>query len=140
MPIAGSTSTWVRMRVVPLTMQSSRVCAARLRVSSTVKSFLISATRFIGLIRRPASAGRRSISRDLSRWMWVSISPAQASGHRHHSFSPAGPSPCPRAAIRAALDADVHGSASGRLTSLALRTIRSIAGPLLSDRVFGAQA
>ena len=68
-PIAGSISTWVRMRVAPLTRHSRKVASARWRTSSTVKSFFKGAVIVTGLTRRPVSGGTRSMMRDLSRWI-----------------------------------------------------------------------
>src|SRR5215469_2650241 len=60
-PIAGSTSTWVRIRVAPLRMHSTRVRSARARTSSAVKPDFKAATCRIGLISRPASGGQRLV-------------------------------------------------------------------------------
>ena len=40
--------------------------------------FFSGATLLTGLTSRVSSGGQRSMMRDLSRWIWVSISPAQA--------------------------------------------------------------
>ena len=76
MPMPGSTSTWVRMRVVPCLMHSCSVRSARARTSSTVMLFLRGLTLVTGLDRLRSCGAHRSMMRDLSRWIWVSISPA----------------------------------------------------------------
>ena len=65
------------MRVVPCLMQFSSVSLRARVTSSTVKVFLASVTRFTRSRSRPVSGAQRSMMRDLSRWMCVSISPPQ---------------------------------------------------------------
>ena len=79
MPMPGSTSTCVRMRVVPCRMHCSSVAAARACTSSTVMSFLTGVTPNTGLSLARSCGAQRSMMRDLSRWMWLSIRPGQAS-------------------------------------------------------------
>src|SRR5688572_24676921 len=98
MPMPGSTSTCVRMRVVPCRTQSSSVRAARERTSSTDMLFLSGATPRIGLRLRRSCGAQRSMMRDLSRWMWVSMRPGQA---RRPFASKLGPSAASCGAIAA---------------------------------------
>src|SRR5579883_731347 len=46
-------------------------------MSSTVKPRFSGAVRATGFSRRPSTGGQRPMIRDLSRWIWVSTSPAQ---------------------------------------------------------------
>src|SRR6516162_559942 len=126
MPIAGSTSNWVRIRVVPFRMQSTSVRSALSRTSSTVKLGFIAATCRIGLISRPTSGGQRSMIRDLSRWICVSIRPAQPRRPPASWASAAPVSPSSIATILPPATPTSTGSADGRSARRTFRTIRSM--------------
>ena len=70
MPIPGSTSTCVRMRVAPCRMHCSSVAAARVRTSSTVMCCFSGVTPFTGLkararLRRAAVDDARLVEMDV---------------------------------------------------------------------------
>src|SRR5437763_5709844 len=125
MPMPGSTSTWVRMRVVPCRMHCSSVRAARVRTSSIDMLFLSGAMPSTGLSVRRSCGVQRSMIRDLSRWICVSTRPGQA---RRPCASKLRPSAASRGAIATMRPSSMPmstGAVFGPPARRALRIMRS---------------
>src|SRR5580765_6227173 len=71
----GSTSTWLRIAVVPWLTAMSSTARARARMSSTVKRRLARPVTRIASSSVPSTPGARSDRSALSRWIWASTSP-----------------------------------------------------------------
>ena len=126
-PMTGSTSRWVRMRVVPLTTHLSSVRLARWYTSSAVNSPFSRATSPMASFSPPVREDRRSSMQDLSRWMCVSTNPAVTS---LPATSITSASAVNSDSIAAMVPPDIPMStsgASGPSLVLALRRIVSIA-------------
>src|SRR5581483_2548465 len=113
------------MRVVPCRMHCSSVRAARVRTSSIDMLFLSGATPRTGLSVRRSCGVQRSMMRDLSRWICVSMRPGQA---RRPCASKLGPSAASRRSIATRRPSSMPrsiGAPSGLPARRALRMMRS---------------
>src|SRR5258706_5349594 len=115
-PTIGSTSTWLRIAVVPWRTARSSTRRARSAMSSRVKPRLAAPVTRIASLTVPSRLGARAPSRALSRWMWESTSP--------------GVTTCPSHAI---------SRAAARPASAPISTMRPARQPMSATRPSGSR-
>ena len=114
-PTIGSTSTWLRIAVVPWRTAMSRTARARVRMSSTVNRRLASPVMRMASWSVPSTLGVRSLNRALSRWMCDSTRPGVTARPSQRSIRSAGrPEGFPMAAIRPLATAEVAERSVGK--------------------------